>query len=139
MNFRLLSFLGVIVLLSIVVYKLILSPFSLTFEVADSEANGRQVNILTDSSAPVLLTVFQVNRVGFKIPFAHLDGKFVVTQGADKIDIIREGGDNLVFRTRSEAGVLVILYYTPSMAFPLEITLRIQDASLAQITYSYSI
>jgi len=77
--------------------------------------------------------VFSINRIGLRIPFKHLDGKFVVSEGKEKIDVIQEKKDKLMFKTKNSSGRLIILYYARNVAFPVEIILNIEGASLAVI------
>lgn len=115
-----------IVLAGLVGYRLLLSPASVTFEYRPSV-------ILTNSSSENVVHVFPVNRLGLKIPFVHLAGRFVVSQGKEKIDILREKNDELIFKTRNVPGRLVILYYTSTVPFPVEIILDIENASIARV------
>lgn len=124
MNEKVVLVLLVVVFFGIVAYKIIFSPFSVTIESYPNK-------ILANSSSPVIVRVVALNRLGFRVPFAHLDGKFVVREGAEKIEIVREKGDEFMFKTRGGTGKLVILYYTAVVPFPVEILLNIETAALA--------
>jgi hypothetical protein len=107
---------------------MVLSTVNVTFE-------SRPGRILTNSSYPVTIEVFPTNRLGFKVPFKHLEGKFVVSEGEEKIDIVQEKKDEFIFKTRNSSGRLVIFYYAQKVPFPVEIVLNIEGASLALINY----
>ncbi len=124
MSQKFLLLVGIVLLASVIAYKMVFSPVSVTF------ASYPQ-KILTNSSSPIMVSVFQTDRLGFRIPFGHLDGKFVVNEGAEKIDIVREDKDELLFKTRNRSGTVIILYYARKVPFPVEIVLNIEDASLA--------
>jgi hypothetical protein len=124
LNEKIVLVLLVVVFLGIVAYKIIFSPFSVTIE---SHPN----KILANSSSPVIVRVVALDRLGFRIPFERLDGKFVVREGAEKIEIVRENRDEFIFKTRGSTGRLVILYYTAVVPFPVEILLNIETAALA--------
>lgn len=114
----------VIVVASFSIYKMVIAPVSVTFESCPAK-------ILTNSSSPIVVAVFPVNRLGLRIPFGHLDGKFVVNEGSEKIDIVQEKRDELIFKTGDSVGRLVIFYYTNRIPFPIQIILNIENSSLA--------
>ena len=128
MNQKFLLLSIIIVLAGIVCYKMIFSPVSVSFK-------SHPVKILVDSPDPILLEVFPVNRLGFRIPFGHLKGKFVVSEGKEKIEVVREKEDEFVFKTGNRSGRLVIFYYAGEIPFPIEIILNIEAASLATSDY----
>lgn len=113
-----------VILAGFIVYRVLISPASVTFE-------NRPSRILSNSSSENTVKVFPVDRLGLKIPFVHLVGRFIVNQGKEKIDIVAEKSDELIFRTRNVTGRLVIFYYTSIMSFPLEIILEIESTSMA--------
>ena len=113
-----------IVLAGFAVFKILFSPVSITFE-------SRPGKIFSNSSSPITVEMFAVNRLDFKIPFKHLYGKFVIGEGGEKIDIVQEKEDELLFRTRNDTGRLVIFFYAKNVPFPVEIILNIESASLA--------
>lgn len=123
----LLSFV-IVVLAGFAIYKVMFSPVSVTFE-------SHPGKILTNSESPISVEVFPLNRLGLRVPFGHLNGKFVVSEGGEKIDIVREKEDEFTFETRNGAGRLVILYYAQKVSFPVEIILYIENSSLASMNH----
>lgn len=123
----LLSFL-IIVLAGFAIYKEMFSPISVSFE-------SHPRKILTNSSSSIIVEIFPLNRLGFRVPFRRLDGKFVVSEGREKIDIVKEKKDEFIFKTRNSAGRLVILYYAQKVSFPVEIILYIESSSLAVMSH----
>ena len=111
-------------LLGIVAYKIVFIPVSVNMT-----SYPRQ--IFVNSSTPVDIKVVAVNRIGFPIPFMRLHGKFVIQEGAKKIQVLKAGNDEMVFNTKDTAGKLVVLYYTPIIPFPVEIVLNIETSSIA--------
>ena len=113
-----------LVFLGFVLYKMIFLPISVSFE-------SYPKKIFVYGSSPVTVKVIALNRLGFGIPFKRLDGKFVVREGTEKIEVVQEKRDEFVFRTKRSSGRLVILYYTSVVPFPVEIILNIETASVA--------
>lgn len=128
MSQKFLLFTGIVLLVSFSIYRVVFSPVSVTFE-------SRPVKILVNSSSTITVNVFQINRLGFRIPFKHLDGKFVVNEGTEKIDIVQNDKDEFIFKTRNSTGTVVIFYYARKVPFPVEIVLNIEGASLAVTTH----
>jgi hypothetical protein len=123
---RKLSVLSLIVgLVALVVYRMAFSPVSMAFE-------SQPAKILASSSIPIVVEVFPLNRLGLRIPFKHLDGRFVVIEGRDKIEIVKTGGDLLIFKTRDKVGRLTIFYYADRLPIPMEIILNIETTILAR-------
>lgn len=131
MNQRFFLLFLVFVLAGFTFYKMVLSPVSVTFALTDLLWKSHPRTIFANSSSPVAVEVFPVNRLGFRVPFRHLDGKFVVSEGRDKIDIVQEQRSVLIFKTRNSTGRLIIFYYAEKVPFPVEIILNIESASLA--------
>ena len=113
-----------VVLAGIVARKVVFSTRSLTFECHPAK-------VLAYSSSPVVVRIVALNRLGFKVPFVHLDGNFAIQEGAERIKIVSESKDHLVFRTMGRTGRLVILYYARGVPFPVEIILNIEASTLA--------
>ncbi len=128
MSRKFLLSLVIVVLAGFAIYKVMFSPVSVTFE-------SHPRKILTNSASPISVEVFPLNRLGFRVPFGHLNGKFVVSEGGEKIDIVREKEDEFTFETRNGAGRLVILYYAQKVSFPVEIILYIENSSLAWMNH----
>ena len=128
MNHKFLLLFAIALLISFAIYRVVFYPVSVTFKTYP-------VKVLTNSSSPITVDVFQINRLGFRVPFRHLDGKFVVNEGAERIDIVQEGKDRFIFKTRNSSGVVVILYYASKVPFPVQIVLNIEGASLALINH----
>jgi hypothetical protein len=124
LNHKFLFLFAIALLVSFAIYRVVFSPVSVTFKTYP-------VKILTNSSSPITVDVFQINRLGFRVPFRHLDGKFVVNEGAERIDIVQEAKDKFIFKTRNSSGAVVILYYAGKVPFPVQIVLNIEGASLA--------
>lgn len=116
----------VLIVLGLVLYKVYFLPSTISFE-------SKPAQILTNGSSPVIVKVYAVNKLGLRIPFRHLDGKFTVREGAEKIEVVSEEKDEIIFRTKNSTGRLVILYYTPTVPFPVEIHLDIESAAVAEI------
>ncbi|MGO9482555.1 MAG: hypothetical protein ACLP05_12355 [Candidatus Kryptoniota bacterium] len=116
--FLLLAFAG------FMLYKLVFMTTSVSFE-------SYPKRIFIYSSSPVTVKVIALNRLGFGIPFKRLNGKFVVKEGREIIEIVGNKRDELVFRTTGTGGRLVVLYYTPTVPYPVEIILNIGTAALA--------
>ncbi len=114
------------VLFGIVAYKTVFSPVSIAIR-------SYPKKIYIDSSNPVDVKVVAVNRIGFGIPFMRLRGHFLIQEGATKIQVLKTKGDELIFRTKSATGKLVILYYTTVVPFPVEIVLNIETAAIASV------
>lgn len=110
--------------LGFVLYKLVFLPTSVSFESCPKK-------IFVYSSSSVTIKIIALNRLGFGVPFKHLNGKFVVREGTEKIEVVREERDEFTFRTKGSKGRLVILYYTSVVPFPVEIILNIEDATVA--------
>lgn len=121
----------VFVLAGFTIYKMVLSPVSVTFALTDPLGKSHPREIFANSSSAVVVEVFPINRLGFRVPFSHLDGKFVVSEGREKIDIVQEQRNVLIFRTKNSAGRLVIFYYAQKVPFPVEIILNIESGTLA--------
>lgn len=115
--------------LVVIVNKVIFSTFTVAIK-SDPK------RIFVSSSSPVKVMVVPLNRLGFYVPFDHLNGKFVVQDGADKIHILKTMENELVFTPGTTAGKVVVLYYASNLAFPVEIVLRIESASVASINRS---
>ncbi len=127
---RRLLLLGILILLGFAVYRLMFVTASIAFTLTDPDGDSRSQRVSTNSSL-ITVNVFQVNRLGFRVPFSHLDGKFIVREGAEKIENVQEKKDQFAFKTRNNIGTLVILYYARGVPFPIEIVLDIEGASLA--------
>ncbi len=113
-----------VILAGIVAHKAIFSPRSVTFECHPER-------ILANSSSPIVVRVVALNRLGFRVPFEHLDGNFAIQEGAEKINIVSKNNDHLIFKTAGRTGRLVIMYFTRVVPFPVEIILNIESAALA--------
>lgn len=124
MSGKLLLSLIIIMIAGFSFYKMTFSPVSVTFE-------SRPGKILVNSSSPVVVDVFPLNRLGLKIPFVHLEGRFVLSEGSEKIYVVKEKEDELIFQTRSSTGRLVVFYYARNIPFPVEIILNIESAAIA--------
>ncbi len=112
------------VLLGIVCYKVVFVPTSLTMASSPDK-------VFAGGSSPVVVKATMINRLGMPVPFRHLSGKFVVDEGADKIDIVKTDRDELVFRTKGTTGKLVILFYSSAIPFPVEIVVNISGTAIA--------
>lgn len=112
------------VLLGIVCYKVVFVPTSLTMASSPNK-------VIAGGSSPVVVKATMINRLGIPVPFQHLSGKFVVDEGADKIDIVKTDRDELVFRTKGTPGKLVILFYSNAIPFPVEIVVNISGTAIA--------
>ena len=117
---------AVLVLLGIVAYKVVLVPTSLNMQSQPHE-------IFASSSSPVVVRARLINKLGLPVPFERLYGKFVVYQGADKIDIVKTERNELVFKTRGSSGRLIIYFYSLSIPFPVEIILNIKQSAIASL------
>ncbi len=115
------------VLLGVVAYKIVFVPVSVNM-------SSYPKQIFVNSSTPVDIKVVAVNRIGFSVPFMRLNGKFMVQEGAKKIQVLKAGNDEMVFNTKDTAGKLVVLYYTPIIPFPVEIVLNIETSSIAYLS-----
>jgi hypothetical protein len=113
-----------LILFGAAIYKIFFLPTSITFE-------SYPKKIFAFGSSPVKVKVIALNRLGIAIPLKHLTGKFIVEDGTDKIEVLREMGDELTFLPRGKVGRVVVLYYTSMMPFPLEIVLDIRNAFIA--------
>ena len=113
-----------VILLGVVAYKTVFVPVSV-------DMTSYPGKIFVNSSAPVDIKVFALNRIGFRIPFMHLRGKFLIPEGADKIQVMKTESDQIILRPLGTSGKLVVLYYTPAVAFPVEIVLHIESSSMA--------
>ena len=111
-------------LLGIVCYKVIFVPTSLSMASSPDK-------VFAGGSSPVVVKATLINRLGIPVPFQHLSGKFVVDEGADKIDIVKTDRDELVFRTKGTKGKLVILFYSNAIPFPVEIVVNISGTAIA--------
>jgi len=114
----------VVIFVGVAIYKLVFYPVSLSFESHPSR-------ILAVGTSPIALEVFPVDRLGIRVPFAHLHGRFVVSEGADKIEVIETKSNELKFKTRGSTGRLVIFYYAHNIPFPIEIILNLENSTLA--------
>ncbi|MCL4539804.1 MAG: hypothetical protein M1378_09460 [Bacteroidetes bacterium] len=112
------------VLLGVVAYKTVFVPVSVGME-------SYPKKIFINTATPVDIKVVALNRIGFRIPFMRLHGKFIIPEGATKIQVLKTEDDEMIFRTKSTAGKLVVLYYTPIIPFPVEIVLDIETSALA--------
>jgi hypothetical protein len=112
------------VLLGIVCYKVVFVPTSLTMASSPNK-------VFASGSSPVVVKATMINRLGIPVPFRHLAGKFVVDEGADKIDVVKTESDELIFKTKGATGKLVILFYTSAIAFPVEIIVNISGTAIA--------
>ena len=128
MNERVVIVSLLVVVLGIIAYKIIFTTFSITIKSYPDK-------IFVDSSSPVRIKVVALNRLGLRVPFRHLDGKFVVREGVEKIEVIKVEKDEIMFNTKSSPGGLVILYYTHIVPFPVEIVLNIETATVASLKY----
>lgn len=117
---------SLLVLLGIVGYKVVFVPTSLNMESHPQE-------IFASSSSPVVVKATLINRLGLPVPFERLYGKFVVYQGANKIDIVKTERNELVFKTRGSAGRLIIYFYSRTIPFPVEIILNIKQSAIASL------
>lgn len=113
-----------VLLLAIVCYKVVFVPTSLSMQSYPEQ-------IFVSSASPVKVKATLIDRLGLPVPFSRLDGKFVVDQGGDKINIVQTERDELVFTTRGAAGRLVIYFYSASIPFPVEIVLNIKESAMA--------
>jgi hypothetical protein len=113
-----------LVFFGFVLYKMVFLPTSVSFE-------SYPKKIFVYSSSPVTVKIIALNRLGFGIPFKRLNGKFVVREGTEKIEVVGEKRNEFIFRTKGSSGRLVILYYTSVVPFPVEIILNIEDATVA--------
>ncbi len=111
-------------LLGIVCYKVIFVPTSLAMASSPDK-------VFAGGSSPVVVKATLLNRLGMPVPFRHLAGKFVIDEGADKIDVVKTESDELVFKTKGATGKLVILFYTSAIAFPVEIIVNISGTAIA--------
>ncbi len=121
---------AVLVLLCIVVYKVVFVPTSMSMQTVPER-------IYATSSKPVTVKATLTNRLGLPVPFEHLTGKFVVYQGSHKINIVRTERDRLVFKTKGDAGRLVIYFYSAKIPFPVEIVLDIRPSAIAGLSPWY--
>ncbi len=129
LKYKIIVVLLVAVTLAVVADKIIFSTTTVSVE-------SNPQRILVGSSSPVEVEVVPLNRLGFNVPFDHLSGKFVVRQGGDKINVVRAGQNKFVFTPGTTAGKVVIFFYASNLAFPVEIVLRIESASIASVAHS---
>jgi hypothetical protein len=113
-------------LLGIVGYKVVFVPTSLRMK-------STPETIFAQSQSPVVVRAILTDKLGLRVPFRHLSGKFVVDEGAEKIDIVKTEGDEIEFRTKGMTGRLVILYYSDAVVFPVEIVLNITGSAVASL------
>ena len=111
-------------LLGIVCYKVVFVPTSL-------KMNSSPETIYAGGASPVVVRAVMTNRLGMRVPFERLTGKFVVDEGGDKINIVSTEGDEIVFRTKGAAGRLILLFYSKVIPFPVEIVLDIKGSTIA--------
>lgn len=117
---------AILLLLGIVCYKIVFVPTSLTMQ-------SRPETVFASSTSRIIVKATLINRLGLPVPFERLAGKFVVYQGANKINIIRKESDRLVFKTRGDAGRLVIFFYSKTIPFPVEMILNIRESAIAAL------
>jgi hypothetical protein len=111
-------------LLAIVCYKVVFVPTSLAMSSSPDK-------VFAGGSSPVVVKATLLNRLGMAVPFRHLTGRFVVDEGADKIDVVRTESDELIFKTKGATGKLVILFYSNAIPFPVEIVVNISGTAIA--------
>lgn len=124
MNWKSFLAASLLVLLVIVCYKIVFVPSSLTMR-------SQPEQIFASSASPVTVKATLINKLGLPVPFEHLKGKFIVYEGADKINVVRTEGNEMIFKTRGTTGRLVIYYYSGAIPFPVEIILNIRESSIA--------
>ncbi len=120
-------------LLSLFLVALCLIGYRVIFTTTSVKVDRTRETIFVDSSSPVSVRVVAINRLGMRVPFKHLKGRFVVREGAEKITIIGTREDELIFKTNSLSGRLEILYYTGVIPFPVEIVFNIESESIADL------
>ncbi|MCL5021032.1 MAG: hypothetical protein M1339_05085 [Bacteroidetes bacterium] len=126
MNGKSVILFSAVLLLGIVCYKVVFVPTSLSMHSFPEQ-------IFVSSATPVTVKATLIDRLGLPVPFERLEGKFVVDQGGDKINVVQTKSDELVFTTKGSAGRLVIYFYSTKIPFPVEIVLNIKESAMASL------
>ncbi len=126
MNSRSVIIFSLVLLFGIVCYKLVFVPTSMSLQSSPHD-------IFSVNTSPVKVKAMLTNRLGMQVPFEHLTGKFIINEGADKIDIVKTERDELIFKTKGSTGRLVILFFSNEIPFPVELVLDIRGAAIADL------
>jgi len=110
----------------LVTYKLVFIPSSIGTQTTPER-------IFVNQSSSVVVKVVPLNRLGLRVPFRHLKGRFIIREGEDMLEVTATTSDQMTFRTRGSPGKIVIYYYTDIIPFPIEIILNVESATVASL------
>ncbi len=107
-------------LLAIVLFNYVFSIYETKFDVT------RDV-LYADGATTATITAIPVNAWGFKAPFRKGTTRYIIEEGADKVDILLNDEQNGIFSIRSKliAGRVVIRAIPAKSLFPTKFELEI--------------
>jgi hypothetical protein len=89
---------------------IILSVFYYVFNVYETEIETEPKNLFADNRSVIVISIYPVNALGYKIPFRKINAGFEIKEGRDLIEIVKEDDKNgcMVLRAKNMTGKVII-------------------------------
>lgn len=101
--------------------------FNYVFSIYETRFDVTNQTLYADAGSTVTITATPINAWGFKAPLRKAHTRFVIEEGADKVDVVTKDEENgvLTLKSRLLSGKVVVRAIPAKALFPTKIELEI--------------